>query len=235
MSVSTARRVLYPYASWYFLAALVVTLLAFFPSYLNRLPTTDGAHHLHGISAFLWLLLLCVQPMVYRLGYIRWHRMLGRTSFILVPVLVISGLFMIRVMLHRAESYPPGLPYQLAFIDFVTLAGFCYFYVQSIRHRRRIELHARYMVCTVLGPLIPALTRFLFMAPGVDSFSKSLNASYVIIELVLIALIVDDKRSGKFHAPYVAAVIFFVVQHILMTFAGSWEWWIAWMDAYAAT
>lgn len=227
------RKIFYGNAYLYFILAAVVTIFAFFPSYFNRLTSTDNAHHFHGITATLWLVLLIIQPFLYRAGNLRWHRMIGKISFVLVPLIIISALNMVQIMLINKASYPPNIPDRLAFIDFATLVQFLLFYLLAIYKRKEIQLHARYMVCTVLGPLIPALTRLLFRLPGIDNFNKSLNISYIIIEIVLILLLLDDKRSGKIRLPYLLAIILFVVQHLLMNFVAEWEWWIKLMETFA--
>ncbi|HQT24647.1 hypothetical protein [Daejeonella sp.] len=229
----TNRKIFYGNAYLYFILAAVVTIFAFFPSYFNRLTSTDDAHHFHGITATLWLVLLIIQPFLYKTGNLRWHRMIGKISFVLVPLIIISALNMVQIMLINKASYPPNIPDRLAFIDFATLVQFLLFYLLAIYKRKEIQLHARYMVCTVLGPLIPALTRLLFRFPGIDNFNKSLNISYIIIEVVLILLLLDDKRSGKIPLPYVLAIILFIVQHLLMNFVAEWEWWIKLMETFA--
>jgi len=227
------KKVFYKNAYLYFILAMLVTVVAFIPSYFTRLRETDTGHHFHGITATLWLLLFIVQPFLYRRGLMKWHRSIGKISFILVPLIVVGGLTMMHRMLLAKANYPPQLPYQLAFIDFFTLALFILFFVLAIVHRKNIQLHARYMVCTVLGPLIPALTRFLFLIPGIDSFNKSLNMSYILIELVLLLLLSDDKRSGKIRFPYIIAIGLFITQHVLMNFAKEWAWWLSAMDSFS--
>ena len=59
---TTSGRIFYGWEYLYFLIAAVVTVLAFFPSYFKRLADTDGANHLHGSTAALWILLLVIQP-----------------------------------------------------------------------------------------------------------------------------------------------------------------------------
>ncbi len=223
----------YKNAYLYFIIAAIITVFAFVPSYYKRLAVTDAAHHLHGITATFWMLLLIIQPLLYRLRLLAWHRALGNLTLIVVPIIVIGALNMVRIMILNKTNYPPDTPYQLAFIDFFTIFLFVLFYVLAIIHRKNIHLHARYMVCTVLGPLIPAITRLLFLIPFVDNFSKSLNIGYVLIELVLLLLLADDHRSGKIHKPYLLALALFLTQHLLMNFAIDWEWWRNAMDAYA--
>jgi hypothetical protein len=227
--------VFYKNAYLYFILAALVTVFAFMPSYFQRLEKTDAQHHLHGIAALLWLVMMICQPLLYRNGLMIWHRRIGKFSFVLVPVFIISGLNMVRAMLLAKDNYPPQLPYQLAFIDFFTLIMFLAFFMLAIFHRKNIQLHARYMVCTVLGILIPAFTRFLFLFPFITNFNRSLNASYIIVEVILLTLLFDDKRSGKIRSPYIIAMSLFGIQHLLMNFAKDWVWWHQIMDAFSGT
>lgn len=231
----TRPSLFYRNAYLYFILAAIITVFAFLPSYFLRLEKTDSQHHVHGIIAMLWISMLIIQPLLYRNGLMRLHKQIGKLSFILVPIFIFSGLTMVRAMLLVKDNYPPQLPYQLAFIDFFTLILFLGFYVLAIYYRRSVQLHARYMVCTVLGILIPAFTRFLFYFPFIDNFNKSLNASYLIVEVILLMLLFDDKRSGKIRAPYVIAMILFSIQHFLMNFAKDWVWWRQLMDAFSGT
>jgi hypothetical protein len=234
MDVSeTNRKIFYRNAYLYFTLAAALTIFAFFPSYFNRLKITESAHHFHGITATLWLIILIIQPFLFQAGKLKWHRMIGKISFILVPLIIISALNMVQIMLINKDSYPPNIPDRLAFIDFATLIQFLLFYLLAIYKRKEIQLHARYMVCTVLGPLIPALTRLLFRFPSIDNFNKSLNISYIIIEIVLVLLLLDDTRSGKIKLPYVLALILFILQHLVMNFVSEWEWWTKIMDTFA--
>lgn len=225
----------YRNAYLYFIIAALVTAFAFMPSYFQRLTKTDLGHHLHGITAMLWILMMIVQPLLYRNGLITWHRRIGKLSFIIVPVFIFSGLNMVNAMLVAKDHYPPQLPYQLAFIDFFTIIMFLGFYVLAIVNRRNVQLHARYMVGTVLAILNPALTRFLFYFPFITSFNMSLNVSYVIIEIILLILLIDDNRSGRIRAPYVIALVLLGIQHLLMNFAKDWEWWRELMDTFSET
>lgn len=230
---TSEQKIFYGKAYLYFILAALVIVFAFSPSYYQRLGATDKAHHFHGITASLWMLLLIIQPFLYRRDLMKGHRIIGRISLIIVPLIVISALNMVYIMMKRKAEYPPNVAYQLAYIDFFTLLIFLLFYALAVANRKDIEYHARYMVSTVMGPLIPALTRLLFRTHFVDSFSKSLNISYIIVEVVLIALLLDDKRRGKIRLPYLLTLALFVIQHITMNFAANWEWWRTLMNIFA--
>lgn len=231
-SAEITTKPFYPNAYLYFGLAFLIMVAGFFPSYFQKLGETSLAHHFHGITASLWMLLLVIQPLLYKSGNMQWHRMLGKSSFILVPLLIVGGLVMIHVMMNEG-NYPPLVPFQLGFIDFFTLGQFALFYILAIKNISDTQYHARYMACTIFGPFIPAITRLLFWVPGVDSFSISLNLSYFIVEIVLLMLILDDKRRGKIRLPYPLMLGFIGVQHLIMNYVAEWGWWQEFMKSYA--
>ena len=110
--------------------AALVTIIGFFPSYFSRLTVTDTAHHLHGITATAWILLLIVQPWLYKTGKLSLHRNLGKSSYVLVPLILLSALNMVHIMLNNQGN-------QLAFIDLITLVQFLIFYGLAIAHRKK--------------------------------------------------------------------------------------------------
>ena len=51
----------FPHAHWFVGFYLIVTFAAFAPSYFIVLPDAPWVHHLHGITATLWIVLLMTQ------------------------------------------------------------------------------------------------------------------------------------------------------------------------------
>jgi hypothetical protein len=226
--------ILYPYASWFFALAMLITWVGFSTTYFARLGASTAYHHVHGATAGLWIALLIVQPLLYKYGKLKLHRKLGWiASIILIPLLVLGGLKMIQMMIQRQDFYPPGEVYRLSFIDFYSLIQFLLFLGLSLYHGKRIHLHARYMACTVLTLLPPAITRLLFFVPFLDTFTKTLNVSFACVEITVLVLILDDKKNGSFRKPYFFALVIFGLLHLLMNFAGGWAFWKSLMDGYA--
>lgn len=223
----------YGNAYLYLALGVLITFIGFFPSYFKLLGQTDRSHHFHGITATLWMLLMVAQPWLYRQGRLKLHRSLGWASLALAPLIVLGGLRMMQIMVLDKERYGEYLGYQLAFIDAFTLIVFAVFFGLGIHHRKNLQLHARYMVATIFGPLLPALTRVFNNSGWTDSFNGSLTISCIIFELVLIALILDDRRKGRIRLPYVLFLGLFIMQHLMMYSAGGWAWWRACMDAFA--
>ena len=103
-------------------------------------------------------------------------------------------------------------------------------YLLAIYYRKRLKLHARLMVCTIFGPLIPALTRIFFSVGLADNFDKSLTLSYILIEIVLLCIIWKERNHKEVKFTYLPVLIFMALQHKLMYSAGNWDWWVSLMN-----
>jgi len=162
------------------------------------------------------------------------HRILGWSSLILVPTLIIAGIIMMTLMIQGQANYPPNTVYKLAFIDVCTLLGFAVVYILALYHRHNLKLHSRYMVSTIFGPLIPALTRLFIINLGVASnFNEGITYSYILVELSLLLLIWIERKSKEIKYTYIPFFIFIVIQHLLMYNSNDWTWWQSLMNGLA--
>lgn len=224
----------YKYAHIYLALGLVVVLIGFSKSYFTNLSKFPFSYHLHGISATLWMLLLIIQPYLFQKGKIKTHRLLGRSSLVLVPLIIIGGVIMMKLMIQGQANYPPNIVYTLAFIDVCTLFGFAILYILALYFRKNLKLHSRFMVSTIFGPLVPALTRlYLIVLAIASNFADALTYSYLAIELVLLIIIFKERNVKEIKMTYVPFFTFIVVQHILMYYVDDWNWWKTLMNNFA--
>lgn len=221
---------LYFRSPWYFTLLLLVAVVGFFPSYFARLGEAKALHHFHAIAATAWLLLLITQGYLMRTRRVALHRALGRTSLVIVPLFLVSGLFIVHDMLTRDSNFARTFGPRLSFVDLSTLAWFAFAYVMALRYRKTMALHARFMVSTALPLLPPALSRLL--GPMVHSFDLAFHLSYLAAELVTIALLLHDRQSGKMRAPFLLLFALLVLQqasyHYAMDF-GPWQALVGWI------
>lgn len=224
----TRPGVLYPYAQWYFLLAMGITWLGFAQSYFAVIRSEPLLHHIHGALMGGWIALLVAQPILYQRGRIRLHRTLGRWgAFALVPAIVVVGFLMMRRMLG-GHSVPPFIVDHLAFLDFCSLILFPTFVGLAIYYGRDIQLHARYIVCTVLLLMPPAVARALPILPIFrHSFRGTVNIAMGLMDVVLLVLLADDARRGKMRAPYLVALATTTASAIAANYALRWGWWHA--------
>ncbi len=222
----------YRHAWLWFTLAMAVTVTGFFKSFVSKIAETDIVHHFHGITSGGWIFLLIIQPFLYSRDKMGAHRRLGKISFLLAPLLVMSGLMMMHLMLSRKDGLNP-FTYMISFLDVIFLTQFIFFYVSAIKHRHNMQLHARYMAGTVLALLPPGLGRATALIPALTEGTLGLDVTYILLELTSIILIMDDKRKGKIYPPYVITFLFFVFQHISLHFVAGWPLWQKLMNAFA--
>ena len=106
-TVEIARPSQSPYGNLWIVLALLIpaVLLAFAPTYfkgltISRLSVT-ALVHLHTALMVLWVLLLISQAWLIRAKQYRIHRWMGRSSFIIVPLIVLVTLMLSRETLNR--------------------------------------------------------------------------------------------------------------------------------------
>lgn len=160
----------YSKAHWYMLALLPVTVLAFWPSYFGILREAPLAHHLHGVTGTLWILLIAGQSFAIHSRRLSLHRTAGRLVFVLAPLLI--GAFSL-VTWAGAQKAVAQHPFYEAFGRALLTGDSLLVFVTpllvylALRHRRRVHLHSALMISTVMGLLPPILARlFNFYVPG---------------------------------------------------------------------
>lgn len=171
----------YRHAHWFLLAIFPLAALAFWPGYLATIASAPLEMHLHGVTATLWLTLLVVQSWSIHSGQLTLHRTFGTASLALFPLFLAGGS---TIFLGMAQRYSEGSsPFyalyasRLALIDLVSVAAFALSYFEALRQRSRTQLHARYMLATVLFLLPPILGRLAPLLPplaiaGPEDFGK---------------------------------------------------------------
>ena len=223
-------RAMYRASPFFFIALLLLALPAFWPTYLfPKKYETDWHVHLHGIAMFLWMLLLIVQSSLIRFKAFPTHRALGKTSFVLVPVIVVSTILLAH---YRMRS---GLNRELIYFFYVQVALMVQFlvaYSLAIFERRTPAAHMRFMVCTALALVDPILARVLAIHFGIEPPLMQ-AITYGVVDLVLVALIVHDKMNGHYTRVYPAMLALFVATQVPTFFVPQWREWVQLTQAFA--
>jgi hypothetical protein len=203
----------------YFLLALPLIFVAgFWIPYLSEIPRFDPSItvpvHLHALLLFAWVVLLVVQPLAIRRGAFNLHRVLGRISYVLMPLIVASAVAMLYKEYHEhlASGMRSGAARAAEFLSFSQLALLGIFYCSAIVHikRREVAAHMRYMICIALVLLPAGLARTFGYWFDVR---QSLSQSYclVLIDLCLICLVWFDRTRHVVARPYLQAFAAYIV------------------------
>jgi hypothetical protein len=192
----------YPRAHYYVVVVMAVIATGFWPSYFSVVGSSPWQFHAHGIAASIWVAMVAAQSLTaHRKGDLQLHRLMGKASLFLFPFLI-AGLCAIidrtgkgyvanddplRVML--GGSFVIGMA--VALVAYVTV------YYCAIKNRRKVWLHAGYMLTTPLilfeSPFGRVLNMYAepFLVRGPADFGRILPAILwsMALELVVVAAI----------------------------------------------
>jgi hypothetical protein len=176
-----------------FVALTALVAAGFWRSYFSQLSEVSFHAHAHGVTMLLWCALLITQALLIRAGHRGIHRILGKVSFILAPAIVVATLSFAHARLEQ-KGLTPGRLYVL-YIQLHLLLLFAVAYGFAIYYRRTPHLHMRFMICTALPLIDPALARiignYIWTPPN---FAYIQAVTYPVTDLVLVALIASNWR-----------------------------------------
>ncbi|WP_340114788.1 hypothetical protein [Maribellus mangrovi] len=204
----------------YFMLLLIPAVLAgFYVTYFSHLSDfsegftalTNGKitifHHLHATLATLWILLLVAQPLLIRYGKFKIHKTIGKTTYLLFPLLIISFILLI---LNILKSANPIRAYGVISNTLMLIL----FYSFAVNNKKYTPIHMRYMIATAFSFLGPPIGRFGVFIMGMQP--KIINNSvYIIVYLILTGLILLDKKHGKNFKPFILVFAVWVIRQIV--------------------
>lgn len=196
----------------YLLMLLIpLTFLAFFKTYFNQFPTFEENIttyiHLHAIIASIWILMLIIQPILIRNRKNEWHKKIGKISYLVFPLLILSFMPQIIRIIH--SDNPTVLFFPLADSILLTLC-----YALAIYHRKNVSKHMRYMIGTAIVFLGPTIGR---IGPLILGLSESVtqNSQYALIYFILLGLILLDRKKEKNFQPYLLMLVVWIIHQVV--------------------
>ncbi|WP_126973002.1 hypothetical protein [Gynurincola endophyticus] len=219
-------------AGYYAIGLIVLTLLGFWPSFFSKY--IDGTanfnyyFHFHGAIATLWIFLLIVQPILIRKKKIQLHRTIGKFSYIILPLFLISVILLKHHTLGGIVTEDLGAGLWLQTKDIIIIGVM---YVIALVNKHNTPVHARAMIATGIVFIEPTLGRFLIRSVFTEEyFLAAFMVTILIIYLLLITLIIRERKQqrGRWIFPLVLA--FYILFHCLMIFQVSFPLW----DTFAA-
>jgi hypothetical protein len=206
--------------SFFFGLVFLFIFLAFFRTYFAFFPTFEGSPaftvllHFHVLTLIAWFLMLIVQPLLIWKGKIDLHRKVGKSSYLLVPLILLGFGLVINQEQSRAQNL-------IAFAaNLFDIPFFLTLYVLAIYYRKNAAYHQRFMILSALPFLDPASARIAL--PGVP-----------IILVVILLLLIREYFGKRVYAPYWIALgisillfgvlgnVYFIDQRPLI---GLWNW-----------
>ena len=216
----------YKNISLFFIAILTIVFLGFFKTYFGLFPSFNKVttiQHLHGSLFLLWFIMLIVQPVLIKKRKYKWHRVIGKASYFLVPLIVVS-IFFIAKELYETTPLTQSQKIATLYVPFYQIVDFVTLYVLAIYYTKRISYHMRYMIATSLAVYGAALKRFFINFMGINSQNAFLY-TFIVTDLILLGLIIYDWKHGKSYRPYVVSLIVLVASQFGFYFLRNTDFW----------
>jgi hypothetical protein len=191
----------------------------------------------------LWIFMLITQPFLIKYHKRALHRLIGRISYVLVPVLLIFAFLAMRLEYYRhldeihqqvtkgLKIYTDAEVLQQAAkspIGIFYFTWFALFYTLAIVNRRTSSLHARYMLATSLTLLGPTVDRILGINFGVENIGGVISSyviSFLIADLILILLLINDFRNKVPIRTLATCLVIYITGQLLYYVVPGFDWW----------
>jgi len=137
------------------------------------------------------------------------HKFIGKFSYGLVPVIVISLVLLAHSQITLHDF---GITYSrlyILFLQFSLLFLFITAYILAIIYRKTPYLHARFMICTSLTLIDPAVARIPLNLPALPFDYQVLT--FVITDIIFLILIFMERNLKQGRAVFPMMLVLFVI------------------------
>jgi hypothetical protein len=200
---------------YWFLGFVVLAIVAFYPTYFGVWSfTMPKVMHLHAAFMTIWIALLITQPILIKRKKYFIHRTIGKLSYVLFPLIILSAYLMMRhsfynqITTKEADSIARNVVFNRAefvwqlrgfmLIALLYFFWFITFYVLAIVNRKAPMAHAQYMIAAALTLMGPTIDRIVYtrMATPIAGFIPGECVAFAIILISLLFLMWYDYRKG---------------------------------------
>ena len=181
----------------------------------------------------LWLVMLIVQPEWINKRNYQWHRLVGKFSYFLVPIILVTMFLAYKNSYLTAELYgePHARNLTLIFMPLTDIFPFAAFYILAVINKKNVAKHLRYMISTALVVVIAGLVGVFSIFFKVE-FLPAIFISSILVAIIFISFILYDLGKGvKLKSnPFLTALIVFSIPNILLGFVPNTSFWQSFGD-----
>ena len=207
---------------------LIAVQWGFYQSYTSLFPQFKNITtliHVHGALLMTWMLLLIAQPLLIQYGRANLHRTIGKVSWVLGPLIIISLFLIGKTGYYRGlESNVPEQN-MLVFIvlDMRGFLSFAIFWCLAMITRKSPNSHMRYMIATGILAIGPGVGRGLGTGFGMNIYDALTITDVLDLLIVGILLGVDVYRK-KNYKPFLTVFLVFLVGSVLWQLRDTAFW-----------
>jgi hypothetical protein len=218
---------------YYFLFLLGICILGFYKTYLIHFPNFEGfasVHHFHGLLALSWILLLISQAYLVRSKKYTIHKAMGKLSYIIMPLFIISLFLVAKEGYYRNLSKLGEQEALTALTNGIPdIFFFSIIYTLAIVKKKDAASHMRYMTSTGIMMLGPGLGRFMIVFCGLPFPVVIITMILLTLGIAMVWLFMDYKNKKPITPMSVLSLISIFGTLIQMNGQGEiWKSFAAW-------
>lgn len=204
-----------------------ISLVGFYASYLSTFPNYNQFStviHIHFVAFLCWLLLTIIQPVLINMRKIALHRKLGKLSYIVAPVMVVTMCLLVLAQTKRQLSESIDGAAITAIIGLLDILSFSIYYIIAMANRKNVRWHVAFILSATLIVLNPGMSRLLNqIQPGLGMLGAVLMP--FIVPLVIIIYEKIKLKKPIFKSPYSLFFACWALEIlILVTIPGTAIW-----------
>jgi hypothetical protein len=206
----------YNYVYIFFIGIFFVVIWGFWRTYIVFFPSFKGfgyTHHIHGLLMMIWIFMLIVQPLLIRAKKLSLHRAIGKASYIVVPLLLLSIFMVDKISYDKVVNESPQQAIAGIALNIPALFAFAVLYGLAIWKKKKSRIHMRYMLGTSLLMIGPGLGRALIVYFNVP-FPDAVIYTYYLIMAIAFLLLVSDMIQKKPVVPYSITFVLMVLVYL---------------------
>lgn len=217
----------YKFLIAFFSLVTIISLAGFYSSYWSKFPRLGefkNLIHIHFLAFTCWLILIVIHPILIMRKKFKLHRQLGRFSYLLAPILVLTIILLTKEKFIREFAESESSAAMTAFIAFVDISSFSTFYLIAIFKKSNIRWHVAFIIAATLIVLNPGLSRILNqISPGLGLLTAVL-IPFLVPGIVLIIEKIKYKRA-ILKSPYFLIIIIWMIEILLFIAIPPTDFW----------
>jgi hypothetical protein len=233
------KKIRFDLSGYYFIGLVFLVLLGFWPSYFAKFfnGTADFSFyfHFHATVLILWMSGLIIQPILIRKKKLSIHRMVGKISYFIIPLIFISILLLTHSRIPHngllTEDNLVGAFNSAKDLVILSVA----FYI-AIKFKKEYQLHARGMIVTGLAFIEPAFIRFTFrvISNPIWAYLTTIFTLYAV--LLYLIYIERNQTSARWVFPLIL-ILYMIAHGLVLTgiYLPIWEVCVKWFVSLPLT
>ncbi|RZJ69882.1 hypothetical protein [Flavobacterium sp.] len=211
-----------------FILIALISTSGFYFSYFAKLASLGDfffVTHLHLFLFFCWFAMLIVQPILVRRRKPELHRKIGRLSYFLAPLIVVSILVLVFNAIPRNYANSPEQAAITAVGGILDVISFSICYVIAMVKKRDLRWHVAFIIGASLIVLNPGLGRLVSNLVNNDAGILAMVVTPFLFAFTILCYEKFKLKRPMLKSPYLAFAFVWICELALFIVLPQTAFW----------